>query len=152
MKLIGGVHPVRADEGDRLLDVWETSVRATHHFLTEADIQFFRPLVLPELFALGYLMCVREEGGSLVGFVGGTGEKLEGLFIHPACHRAGIGRRLVNYAFQMGSTLVDVNEQNPEAVEFYRQLGFEVAGRSALDPSGKPFPLLHMRQRSCATV
>ncbi len=28
----------------RVVDVGEASVRATHHFVTEADIQFFKPL------------------------------------------------------------------------------------------------------------
>ena len=45
---------------------------------------------------------------------------------------------------------VDVNEQNPEAVAFYRRLGFEVEGRSALDSAGRPFPLLHMRKCNVA--
>jgi putative acetyltransferase len=27
------------------LEVWKASVRATHHFLAEADLQFFKPLV-----------------------------------------------------------------------------------------------------------
>src|SRR5262245_18578607 len=47
-----GVHRVGPEEGDRVLEVWEASVRATHHFLADSDIEYFRPLVLPELFAL----------------------------------------------------------------------------------------------------
>jgi putative acetyltransferase len=39
---------------------------------------------------------------------------------------------------------VDVNEQNEQALGFYRHLGFEVVGRSPLDGQGKPYPLLHM--------
>ena len=30
---------------DELLAVWEASVRSTHHFLTEENIQFYKPLV-----------------------------------------------------------------------------------------------------------
>jgi hypothetical protein len=41
--------------------------------------------------------------------------------------------------------LVDVNEQNEQALGFYLRMGFEVEGRSELDSTGKPFPLLHMR-------
>jgi putative acetyltransferase len=37
-----------------------------------------------------------------------------------------------------------VNEQNDQAVGFYRRMGFEVASRSAEDGLGQPFPLLHM--------
>ena len=147
-----GVDAVRADEGDRVLDVWEASVRATHHFLSEADIQFFKPLVLQALLTLDHLDCVRDREGSLVGFVGVSGEKMEDLFVHPAFHRAGIGRRMARHAvLEMGATVVDVNEQNVAAVAFYRRIGFEVEGRSEVDSTGRPFPLLHMRKRDVAT-
>ncbi|WP_311769057.1 GNAT family protein [Novispirillum itersonii] len=38
-----------------------------------------------------------------------------------------------------------MNEDNPQAVAFYRHMGFTVTGRSEVDGSGKPFPLLHMQ-------
>ena len=42
-------------------------------------------------------------------------------------------------------TRVDVNEQNEPAVKFYLLMGFAIEGRSDLDGTGKPFPLLHLR-------
>lgn len=142
------VDAVRPEEGDRVLEVWEASVRATHHFLSEADIQFFKPLVLQELLTLDHLDCVRDREGLVVGFVGVSGDKMEALFVHPAYHRVGIGRMLARHAVvELGATAVDVNEQNAPAVEFYRRIGFEVEGRSDVDSTGKPFPLLHMRKR-----
>ena len=42
-----------------------------------------------------------------------------------------------------GVTSVDVNEQNPAALKFYRKHGFAVDGRSPLDDQGNPFPILH---------
>ena len=57
-----------------------------------------------------------------------------------------IGGRLLSYAVtQLDATLVDVNEQNTQAVGFYLHQGFEVIARSALDSTNKPYPLLHMR-------
>jgi putative acetyltransferase len=44
-----------------------------------------------------------------------------------------------------GELTVDVNEQNPAACRFYEACGFVVVGRSELDSTGRPFPLLHMR-------
>ena len=146
-----GVHPVRPEEGDRLLEVWEASVRATHDFLSESDIEFFRPLVLPELWSLEHLLCVRDSEGRLVAFVGIAQEKMEALFVHPTCHRVGVGRRLTRHAVvELGAETVDVNEQNQQAVRFYRRLGFEIEGRSEVDATGKPFPLLHLRKRNVA--
>ena len=37
------------DEYAEIVEVWEVSVRATHDFLSEDDIQFFKPLILNEL-------------------------------------------------------------------------------------------------------
>ena len=144
--LMAGVHPVGRQEADRLVDVWEVAVRATHHFLSEADIQFFKPLVGDGLLGLATLACVRDAAGQMVGFVGIAEGKMEALFVHPSWHGVGVGRRLARYAVeQCGVTTVDVNEQNGPALAFYRRLGFEVYGRSELDGTGKPFPLLHMR-------
>ena len=119
--------------------------------MSEADIQFFKPLVLDDLLSLQQLWCVRDMAGDLVGFVGVANGKMEALFVHPSWHRAGIGRRLARHAIvELGATAVDVNEQNGQAVAFYVRLGFEVHGRSELDSTGKPFPLLHMRLRNAA--
>ena len=149
--LRGGVHRVGSEEGTQLVEVWEASVRATHHFLSEADIQFFKPLVLEDLFSLEHLMCVRDMAEHLVGFVGVANGKMEALFVHPSWHRVGIGRRLAKHAIvELGARAVDVNEQNEQAVAFYVRLGFEIYGRSELDNMGKPFPLLHMRLPSAA--
>jgi len=49
---------------------------------------------------------------------------------------------------ELEASAVDVNEQNEQAVAFYRRLGLEVEGRSEVDGMGKPFPLLHMRKQN----
>ena len=57
-------------------------------------------------------------------------------------------RRLVAYAqaLRPGALAVDVNEQNWPARSFYEALGFVVIGRSPLDDTGRPYPILHMRR------
>jgi putative acetyltransferase len=137
---------IGAENCNQLLEVWEAAVRATHHFLSESDIQSLRPLVLPALLGLEHLLGVRDAKGNLVAFVGVTDEKMDALFVHPSQHRVGIGRRLVKHAVvELGVKTVDVNEQNEQAVAFYLRLGFKVEGRSELDSSGHPFPLVHLR-------
>lgn len=130
-----------------LLEVWESAVRATHHFLEEADIQLFRPLVRDGyLPSAERLAVVRTSDGRPCGFVGAEAGKVEMLFVDPAHHGSGTGKALLRHAIeQWGADRVDVNEQNPGAVGFYLHMGFEVASRSELDGLGKPFPLLHLR-------
>ncbi|HEU0026471.1 MAG TPA: acetyltransferase [Ktedonobacterales bacterium] len=142
---------VRAEDLPRVVEVWEASVRATHHFLTEADIQYLKPFVGDGLTQLPVLVGVRDGAGQIAGFIGVDGAKVEALFIHPAWRGQGIGRRLMTYAIEtLGATEVDVNEQNDQAVGFYRRMGFEVGARSPVDGMGLPFPLLHMRVSGAA--
>ena len=137
---------VTAEDIPRVVAVWVASVRATHHFLTEADIQHLKPLVGDELSQLATVIGVRDDEGQVVGFIGVEGVEVTALFIHPAWRGRGIGRQLLTYAIEtLGASQLDVNEQNDQAVGFYRRMGFEVAGRSEVDGMGLPFPLLHMR-------
>jgi putative acetyltransferase len=132
---------------DVLLDIWLRSVRATHTFLSEEDIQSFVPLVREYLASGGpefWVLC--SDSGALMGFMGMSGCKMEALFLAPEFHGQGGGRRMVRHAQALkGELTVDVNEQNPAACRFYQACGFVVEGRSELDGTGRPFPLLHMR-------
>ncbi|WP_338666857.1 GNAT family N-acetyltransferase [Pseudodesulfovibrio methanolicus] len=128
-----------------LLKVWEASVRATHDFLSEEDISSLRPLILKHYFDAVELCCVRDEIGKILGFCGVADGNLEMLFIAPDSRGRGIGTALCRHAVdRLGVTKVDVNEQNPQALGFYRHLGFKVVGRSPLDGQGNLFPLLHL--------
>lgn len=40
---------------------------------------------------------------------------------------------------------VEVNEQNPSAVEFYKRMGFSAYKRTDCDEQGRPFPLIYMK-------
>ena len=134
------------DEYVEIVEVWEASVRATHDFLSEDDIQFFKPLILNEYLSAVELRCIKNDAGNILGFLGVAEGKIEMLFIHPDWRGQGIGKLLLNYAVNdMGATKLDVNEQNPLAVGFYEHLGFKVTCRSEVDGMGNPFPLLHMQ-------
>ena len=92
------------------------------------------------------LACVRDSEGQVAGSIAVMSGKVEMQFIHPAWRGQGAGSRLLRYAVKVfGATTLDVNEQNQQAVDFCLRMGFEVIGRSELDGTGKPYPLLHMR-------
>jgi len=132
---------------DALVDIWLRSVRATHTFLSEEDVQSLLPQTRDYLTSdepeLWVLCC---DSGAIMGFMGMSGSKMEALFLAPEFRRCGRGRRMVRHAQELrGELTVDVNEQNPAARQFYEACGFVVEGRSELDDAGRPFPLLHMR-------
>jgi len=137
--------PLAADM-PRLFEVWEAAVRATHHFLDETDIQFYRRLLREEYLRLVKLACLRNSEGRLLGFLGTAEDRLEMLFVDPQQHGQGIGKTLLHHAIDHeGTRLVDVNEQNTRALAFYLSQGFQPIGRSPLDGADRPFPLLHLR-------
>ncbi len=140
------VEKATAADYAEITDVWEASVRATHHFLSESDIQYFRPLILNEYLKAVDLFCTRDASGRILGFLGVAGDKLEMLFLHPASRGKGIGGALLRYATaELQVDKVDVNEQNEQAVSFYQHFGFRQVGRSELDGLGKPYPILNLQ-------
>ncbi|SNR74176.1 putative acetyltransferase [Maribacter sedimenticola] len=143
--MIKEIDTIHKSEYQQVVRVWESSVRATHHFLKEEDIKYFKPLILNTYLDAVELRCVRNNEKNIVGFLGVADQNLEMLFIHPDFRGKGIGKTLLVYSIQqMGVKKVDVNEQNEQAVGFYKHFGFETIKRSELDSSGKPYPTLHM--------
>jgi len=127
-----------------ITEVWEASVRATHTFLTEEDIQYYKPLILNEYLKAVTLFCTRDQN-EITGFLGLDDDKIEMLFIRPDYRGKGVGKALLDFAItEKKARKVDVNEQNEQAVGFYEYLGFKTVKREPLDPSGKPFPILSM--------
>ena len=127
-----------------LIDIWERSVRATHNFLPDAEIDNLKPLILNEYFHF-VLLHKYVQHGQIVGFIGTSNATIEMLFINPDFRGKGVGRVLTNFAVKdLKIKKVDVNEQNFQAIGFYEKLGFKVIGRSELDGQNKPYPILHL--------
>lgn len=138
------IQPVPPTDYNILIDIWEQSVRATHDFLKEEDLLFYRPLILNEYFNAVRLVALWKED-TIAGFAGVADQNLEMLFIHPSFFGKGLGKALLSYCIEkLEVDKVDVNEQNEQAVGFYLHMGFEVTDRSELDSMGKPYPVLHM--------
>lgn len=143
--LRSGVSPLRLEDISRAVEVWEASVRATHDFVASSDIEIFRPIVADALRHVTSF-CVRDERRAVAGYVSVADGAVQMLFIDPKWRGRGVGRRLLQFAIdELSATMLDVNEQNRQAVGFYLHMGFEVVGRSETDGLGKPYPLLNMR-------
>ncbi len=134
---------------DDLLKVWEASVRATHLFLSDAEVKQIKTYV-PQAFAgVEHLIIVENESGQPIAFMGTEENRLEMLFLSPLERGKGLGKQLIQYGVQnYGIQEVTVNEQNPQAVGFYQHLGFETYKRTEYDEEGNPYPLLYMKLKS----
>ena len=106
-----------------LCQVWESSVRATHHFLSEEDIRSLAVYVPQALAQVPVLVVAFSDQGIPVGFMGIDGTRLEMLFLSPDVRGTGLG---------------------PQALDFSLHMGFQVRSRTETDEQGNPFPLLCM--------
>lgn len=131
---------------EALTAVWEHSVRATHHFLSESEILRIRAYVPQAVGGVAQLVAAENQAGEPVGFMGVENGRLEMLFLAPEARGCGLGGRLLRCGIeQYGVREVTVNEQNPQAVDFYAHFGFRTYRRTERDEEGGPYPLLYMR-------
>ncbi|WP_037069444.1 acetyltransferase [Pseudonocardia acaciae] len=127
-----------------LVRIWRGAVEATHDFLTPADVSHYEARVAND-YLPAVDITVAEADGVVVGFSGVADGKLEMLFVDPEHRGHGAGSALLRHALADNpELLVDVNEQNPQAVGFYQHHGFVTLNRSETDPDGRPFPILHL--------
>ena len=131
---------------EALTAVWEHSVRATHHFLSESEILRIRAYVPQAVGGVAQLVAAENQAGEPVGFMGVENGRLEMLFLAPEARGCGLGERLLRCGIeQYGVREVTVNEQNPQAVDFYAHFGFRTYRRTERDEEGGPYPRRYMR-------
>ena len=146
------IEQVSIEENDRddilvacLTDIWHRSVKATHLFLSDEDINNLIPFVNQGLKEIDILI-VLYVNSQPVGFMGIQTNKIEMLFLDTAFMKKGYGKRLIKHAIdEYNVEFVDVNEQNPNAVKFYKKMGFYQFDRAEFDEQGNKFPILKMK-------
>ena len=132
---------------EQLVSIWEESVKATHLFLSEEEIENIKTYVPKALKQIPHLIIETDEHGKPNAFMGIDNHKLEMLFILPQQRGKGLGRKLIEYAHEIDEIHeLTVNEQNPAAQGFYEHMGFIVYKRTSLDEQGNPYPILYMKR------
>lgn len=114
-----------------LVEVWEKSVRVTHLFLSDSEIENIKDYVPQALRGIESLV-IAEDGNHIpVAFMGIEEGSLEMLFITPKERGKGLGKQLIQYGIEKYSVKsLAVNEQNPQAKGFYEHMGFQVYKRT----------------------
>lgn len=135
----------QCNDYETLTMIWLSSVRATHKFLSEEDIEFYQYRIPRNYMPNVELYAVRNENEELKAFIGLNDDMIEMLFVHPDEIGKGYGSMLLKFAIEeKGARMVDVNEQNHKALLFYQKHGFSIIGRDPVDGEGKPYPILHL--------
>ncbi|MEG0685848.1 MAG: GNAT family N-acetyltransferase [Erysipelotrichales bacterium] len=129
-----------------VLEIWYKSIKATHIFLKEEDIIFFRNEIPKFLGYVDLLLWYDEE--QIIGFSGTKEDELEMLFLDPSYIGMQYGSRILQWLIANKSiTKIGVNEANTNAYKFYNKHGFTIVSRSDLDGFGKPYPILHLEYK-----
>ncbi|MFC0205131.1 acetyltransferase [Novosphingobium soli] len=129
----------------RAFAIWRAAVDATHGFLAPADKAAIAAAVEAMLPAAP-LWIATDASGTAQGFMIFEEGMIEALFVDPAAHGQGFGSALLAHALTLDSCpRVDANEQADNALPFYEARGFRRTGRSARDPEGRPYPIVHLQ-------
>ena len=132
---------------DRVMALWLDTNLKTHDFVpAEYWRSNFEPVkeMLPQAEVYVY-----ESAGEIQGFVGLSGEYIEGIFVVDEMQSQGIGRRLLDHMKATKDTLyLSVYHKNTRAIRFYHREGF-VIQREGLDESTgeKEFTMLWRRKQ-----
>lgn len=131
---------------NKLLEVWEDSVKATHLFLSSEEIEKIKEYVPQAIKEVKHLIIMENENNVPIAFMGMNNSKLEMLFVKNSERGKGLGKQLLSYGIEKYNVNeLAVNEQNPNAKAFYEHLGFKVYKREELDEQGNPYPILYMK-------
>ena len=83
---------------DVLLEIWEQSARATHLFLSDAEVKAIRAYVPQALKSVEHLIAAETE--KPIAFMGVQNGRLEMLFITPEERGKGMGKQLLQYGIE----------------------------------------------------
>lgn len=97
MVKIEDLNNIGKNDMDNILHVWESSVRATHNFLSEDDITSIKPQVIEGVNHVSKLLCIRNKKGTIRAFIGVHDDKIEMLFVSNDSRGKGIGKNLSLY-------------------------------------------------------
>ncbi len=131
---------------NNLIEIWEDSVKATHLFLSSSEIKSIKKYVPQALLEVDHLLIIKDKKQKIIAFAGVDNQRLEMLFIKNSERGKGYGKQLLNHVikkYQINE--LTVNEQNPQVVAFYKNMGFNTYKRTEIDEQGNPYPLLYMK-------
>lgn len=130
-----------------LTNLWERSVKTSHHFLNLNEIERIKQYVPNELRKVAKLFVAIEKSNVLLAFIGIKDDMIQMLFVDDKYVGKGIGSKLVDYVINnYDIKYVEVNEDNLIAHKFYLNKGFKDLKRKEYDDYNDPYPIIIMKR------
>ena len=132
---------------DRVMALWLNANLKAHDFVLAAYWRNnFEPVKEMMLRAEVY---VYESAGEIQGFVGLSGEYIEGIFVADEMQSQGIGKRLLDHMKAIKDTLhLSVYQRNTRAIHFYQREGFVIQHEGLDESTGeKEYVMLWQRRQ-----
>ena len=140
------IRPFKTADLPFVLDIWLSANLSAHSFIPARYWQAHLPQVaeaLPqaEIFVL-------EEEGAVQGFIGLSGQWVEGLFVAEGARGRGVGRLLMEQAKAGREMLeLEVYQKNQAARRFYQREGFFPAAEVTDPGTGEAALKMRWRRR-----
>lgn len=134
------IRKMRAEEIDRVMEIWLASTIAGHGNFIGADYWIDHAQMVREEYMPQSVVMVCEEEGVLKGFVAiVSGRHIGAFFVDPAYFRQGVGTRLMLWCQLTHRELtLAVMVENKRALDFYEDFGFQIGVEQIDEESGHP--------------
>ena len=131
---------------NKVADIWlDTNLKA-HYFIPaqywKSNFESVKTL-LPQAEVYVY-----ENGKNIQGFIGLSGEYIEGIFVSGEAQSQGIGKLLLNFVKDRRTKLcLNVYQKNPQAIHFYQREGFQIQCESLDGATGEKDYVMILQQK-----
>ena len=119
------IRELQKSDIDQVADIWlDTNLKA--HYFISAQYWKNNFKLVKEMLSQAEVY-VYENDKMIQGFIGLSGEYIEGIFVSVEMQSHGIGRLLLDYIKNRKTKLfLNVYQQNTCAISFYKREGFEI--------------------------
>lgn len=144
------IRTFRENDLPDIMQIWlDTNIKA-HNFILEKywlDNYAMVKNLLPQAEIYVY---ENDNTNQIEGFIGLTGDYIEGIFVKEAVQSNGIGKQLLNYAKGIRSTMrLSVYQKNTRAISFYQKEQFLIQSENLDDNTNEKEFIMIWNKFSC---
>lgn len=132
------IRPFEKNDLDPVMDIWLEANLDAHDFIPAEYWKNNFDSVRAMIPAADVTVSTDDETGAVNGFIGMSGDFIEGIFVSSDERSQGIGESLLDYVKKSHPVLrLEVYERNTRAFDFYIREGFSVISEDTDPETGE---------------